>query len=147
MPHMGQPVVIINDNSKGHGCLVTLLWFVFIGSWASLAWIILSWLFIVLVITMPIGLVMINKLPKIASLREPGHEFAAVTQGMTTRIQQVSQAQHSFLLRAFYFVFIGSWFSLVWLLIAWVASVTLIGLPLTIWMYNRVPAVTTLKRY
>jgi uncharacterized membrane protein YccF (DUF307 family) len=147
MLNMGQPVVVVEDNSKRHGCLVTLLWFIFIGSWASLAWIFLSWLFIVLVITMPIGLVMINKLPKIASLREPGHTFVAVTQGMTTRIQQASQGQRSFLLRALYFVIVGWWFSLVWLVIAWVASITLIGLPLTIWMYNRVPAVTTLKRY
>lgn len=140
-------VVVIEDKPKGHGCLVTLLWFVFIGSWLSGLWITIAWLFVALIITMPVGLAMINKVPLIATLREPTREYRAVTEGLATRIQRSEQVQSPFILRALYFVFVGWWFSGIWLGLAWLASVTLIGLPLAIWMYNRVPALTTLKRY
>ena len=51
------------------------------------------------------------------------------------------------LLRVFYFLLIGWWLSGVWMLLAWFLGLTIIGLPLTIMMYDRVPAVTTLRRY
>ena len=63
------------------------------------------------------------------------------------RLAGATIPQHNFLLRALYFVLIGWWFSAGWLAVAWAASVTLIGIPLAIWMYNRVPAITTLRRY
>ena len=126
---------------------MTLLYFVFVGSWLSGLWIAAAWLMVALVITMPIGLIMINKVPMIATLREPSQEYRVEIQGLVTRIQQVAIAQSPFILRALYFVLVGWWFSALWLSIAWLASITLIGLPLAIWMYNRVPAITTLKRY
>lgn len=49
------------------------------------------------------------------------------------------------LVRAVYFVFFGIWFSGIWAAVAWVLSVTIIGLPLGLWMLNRLPQVTTLK--
>lgn len=144
---LGTPTTVIQVTKKQPGCLVTLLWFVFIGSWASGLWIAVAWLLIILVITMPIGLTMLNMVPKIASLREPTTEFRVVTDGGATRIREVAIAQRPFWLRALYFVLVGWWFSGIWLSVAWLASITLILLPLAIWMYNRVPAVTTLKRY
>jgi uncharacterized membrane protein YccF (DUF307 family) len=140
-------VVMVENKPKGHGCLVTLLWFVFLGSWLSGLWIAIAWLLVALIITMPIGLAMINKVPLVATLREPTQEYRAVTEGLATKIQQVTLEQRSFILRAIYFVLVGWWFSALWLALAWIASVTLIGLPLAIAMYNRVPAITTLKRY
>lgn len=144
---MGAPTTVIQVNRKQPGCLVTLLWFVFIGSWASGLWILVAWLLIIFVITMPVGLKMLNMVPKIATLREPTTEFRVVTEGLATRIQEVAIAQRPFGLRALYFLVVGWWFSGIWLSVAWLASITLILLPLAIWMYNRVPAVTTLKRY
>lgn len=49
------------------------------------------------------------------------------------------------LLRALYFIFFGLWFSGIWAAIAWVLCVTIIGLPLGLWMLNRLPQVTTLR--
>jgi len=45
-----------------------------------------------------------------------------------------------------YFIVIGFWFSLVWMLLAWIfATLTLgFGLPLALWMFDRTPAITTL---
>lgn len=129
------------------GCLITLLWFIFIGSWLSLIWIAVAWVLIVLIVTMPIGLAMINMLPKIATLREPSTELRATIEGTVTAMTETSIRQPPFILRAVYFILIGWWLSALWLAVAWAASVTLIGIPLAIWMYNRVPAVTTLRRY
>ncbi len=71
---------------------------------------------------------------------------------MTLQDGQVVQAyqgvpQHPWLLRLFYFVLIGWWFSLIWSLAGWVLCVTIIGLPLGVLMLNRLPEVTTLMRH
>jgi uncharacterized membrane protein YccF (DUF307 family) len=49
------------------------------------------------------------------------------------------------LLRIVYFLIFGLWFSAIWASIAWVLCVTIIGLPLGLWMLNRLPQVTTLR--
>jgi uncharacterized membrane protein YccF (DUF307 family) len=49
------------------------------------------------------------------------------------------------LIRALYFVLVGWWFSAVWAVVAWVLCVTIIGLPLGLYMLNRLPQVVTLK--
>ena len=67
--------------------------------------------------------------------------------GINTSVQRTGIRQLPFLLRAIYFVLIGWWFSGLWMGVAWAISVTLVGLPIAIWMFNRVPAVTTLRRY
>jgi uncharacterized membrane protein YccF (DUF307 family) len=48
-------------------------------------------------------------------------------------------------LRLVYFVLFGLWFSAIWAAIGWVLSVTVIGLPLGLWMLERLPQVTTLR--
>ncbi len=49
------------------------------------------------------------------------------------------------LLRAVYFIVIGLPLSSLWAAIAWVISITVIGLPLGLWMLSRLPQVTTLQ--
>jgi uncharacterized membrane protein YccF (DUF307 family) len=129
------------------GCLITFLWFFFIGWWLSAIWIAIAWVLIVLVVTMPVGLVMLNRVPRIATLRAPTEEYVIATSGTAARIQAVGTRQHPFLLRAIYFVLVGWWLSFIWIWVAWAAGLTLVGLPLSIWMMNRIPAVTTLARY
>jgi uncharacterized membrane protein YccF (DUF307 family) len=131
----------------GQGCLITLLWFVFVGWWLSAIWITVAWFLVALIITMPIGLMMINVLPKIATLQDPSQEYRTTIQGTITRIEQTNLRQYPFVLRAIYFILIGWWLSGIWMSIGWVASVTIVGLPVAIWMFNRVPAITTLRRY
>jgi len=142
-----RPVSVTRVERGGHGCLVTLLWFIFIGWWLSAIWIAIAWVLVVLIIPMPIGLKMINMLPKIATLREPTEVVQTTFDGINTSVQRTGIRQLPFLLRAIYFVLIGWWFSGLWMGVAWAISVTLVGLPIAIWMFNRVPAVTTLRRY
>lgn len=135
------------SRQEGPGCLITIIWFVLVGWWLSSLWVAVAWLLIVLVVTMPIGLVMLNNTPLIANLRPPTREFQAATQGTAVRIQEVGREQYPFLVRALYFVLIGWWLSAIWVILAHFASLTLILLPAGILMYDRVPVITTLKRY
>ena len=48
-------------------------------------------------------------------------------------------------MRALWFIFIGWWLSGVVATIAWFAMITIIGLPLGIWLINRIPTVITLR--
>lgn len=61
-------------------------------------------------------------------------------------IPVAARNQRPFLVRAIYFVLIGSWFSAVWLVLAWLLAVTIIGLPAAQWMFFRVNAILTLQR-
>jgi uncharacterized membrane protein YccF (DUF307 family) len=50
-----------------------------------------------------------------------------------------------FILRVIWFFLVGWYITLPWILIAWLLNVTVIGLPLGLWMLNRVPLVLTLR--
>jgi uncharacterized membrane protein YccF (DUF307 family) len=65
---------------------------------------------------------------------------------MTTPTIIVPQTQGpGLLLRALYFIVLGLWLSGIWAAIAWFLCVTVIGLPLGLWMLNRLPQVATLR--
>lgn len=49
------------------------------------------------------------------------------------------------LIRAIWWLFIGWWASGVVVGIAWVALITIIGIPLGVWLINRMPTVLTLR--
>lgn len=50
-----------------------------------------------------------------------------------------------FLLRALWFFLIGWELALVWIAIAWLLNITIVLLPIGVWMLDRVPQVLTLK--
>lgn len=50
-----------------------------------------------------------------------------------------------FLLRVIWFFLLGWELAAIWILAAWFFNLTIIGLPLGLWMINRVPQVLTLK--
>ena len=60
-----------------------------------------------------------------------------------TKIEKVQEIP--FILRAVWFFLLGWEITFVWIIIAWVLNATVIGLPLGLWMIDRVPQVLTLK--
>ena len=65
---------------------------------------------------------------------------------MSTSTTQVHEKTGiPFLLRVLWFIFVGWHVTLYWIVAAWVLNVSIIGLPLGLWMLNRVPQVLTLK--
>jgi uncharacterized membrane protein YccF (DUF307 family) len=134
----------IHSTTKNNpGCLIQLLWFALVGWWACQLWIAAAWFFMVIIITIPLGVKMINLLPKIVALREPFQQMTYKGDGTLT-IGDLPQ--YNILVRALYFVLIGWWFSALWMELAYVFCCTIIGMPLGFWMFDKTPGLLTLRR-
>jgi uncharacterized membrane protein YccF (DUF307 family) len=130
------------------GCLVQLAWFVFIGWWLAQGWVAVAWFLIVSVVGMPMGVMMLNRVPQVLALRDPSEvrlKARSVGKGLYV-YERVGVEQYPFLVRAIYFLLVGWWLSAVWMLLAYAVCCTLIGLPLGIWMFDLVPMLVSLRR-
>ncbi|KAB1192765.1 YccF domain-containing protein [Haloferax sp. MBLA0076] len=122
---------------KQRSLLVRILWFLFIGWWATPAVVNIAWFLNATIIGLPLGIKLINLVPTVLSLKEPrslGNPDAAT-------------GQRSLLVRGVYFLFVGWWLSWFWANVAAFFAVTIVGLPIAYWMFNRLPAVTSLYRF
>jgi uncharacterized membrane protein YccF (DUF307 family) len=132
-------VVVVQP--RGPNLIVRFLWFLFVGWWLGGLVSALAWLLNLTIIGLPAGLWLINRLPSVITLRP---------QEQNWRLEGVmlvqGQEQRPLWLRAIYFVLVGWWLSGFWMLAAYLAAITLVGLPLAFWMYGRIGAVTTLYR-
>lgn len=139
--------VIVDHSQKNPGCLVQILWFVFIGWWAGQLWIILAWLLMLTILGIPLSIAMLNKLPKVIAFRGETHSFIVTREGEEMVITtDAPVSQHNIILRALYFILIGWWFSAIWMEVAYLICLTIIGLPIGFWMFDRVPALVSLHR-
>jgi uncharacterized membrane protein YccF (DUF307 family) len=64
---------------------------------------------------------------------------------MTTTSYTRESPGFPFILRVLWFIFIGWHITFWWVLAAWLLNLTIIGMPLGLWMLNRVPLVLTLR--
>ena len=139
--------VVVRGSQQNPGCLVQLLWFVFIGWWAGQIWIAVAWLLMLTVVGIPLGVAMMNKVPQIIALRgQSGGTTITRLGGVTTVTVGAPVPQHNILLRAVYLLLIGWWLSAVWMELAYAICLTIIGLPLGFWMFDKVPALVSLHR-
>lgn len=136
--NVGGPIIV---QAHGPNMLVRVIYFVFVGWWLGGIVSTIAWLLNVTVIGLPLGLYLINRLPSIITLR-PQEQAWRLEGNVLTR----GQRQRPFLWRAMYFVFVGWWFSGVWVAVAYLCLVVVVLIPLSFWMYGRVGAVTTLYR-
>ena len=115
---------------------VRALWFVVVGWWLTPILVNVAWLLNVTIILIPLGIKLINLVPTALTLAEP-------------RSLEDSDAagQHSLVVRAIWFVLVGWWLSWLWANAAAFLAVTVIGLPIAIPMFNRLPYVTSLYRF
>jgi uncharacterized membrane protein YccF (DUF307 family) len=145
------PVVVIHHKSSGPNALVRIIWFLFVGLWLGLLCTVVGWLLCVAVITLPIGLLMLNRLPAIMTLRPATSTLQVTVAGNVTTVNtSVCARQHSFIVRAVFFLVVGWWASAIWLVAAWCLvafSVPTLGLTLApaFLMFDRVPVVLTLR--
>jgi uncharacterized membrane protein YccF (DUF307 family) len=117
--------------------LVRALWFVAVGWWLTPALVNVAWLCNATIVLLPIGIKLINLVPTALTLAEP----------RSLSEPESTAGQPSLLVRAVYFVLVGWWLSLAWANVASFLAVTIIGLPVAIWMFNRLPYVTSLYRF
>jgi uncharacterized membrane protein YccF (DUF307 family) len=116
--------------------LVRAVWFLFVGWWLTPIVVNLAWLCNATVVLIPVGITLINVVPTTLTLAE-SRDLS----------EEGGGAQHSLLVRAVYFVFVGWWLSFVWANVASAFAVSVIGLPVAIWMFNRLPYATSLYKF
>jgi uncharacterized membrane protein YccF (DUF307 family) len=61
-------------------------------------------------------------------------------------IPVAARNQLPWIVRAIYFLLVGWWFSAIWIVLAWLIAITVLGLPVAQWMFLRVNAILTLQR-
>lgn len=134
-------------DKRNPGCLIQLLWFAFVGIWLGPVWVVISWLLMVSIIGIPFGVAMLNKLPKVIALRESERALKISTrENGQTVVRETEPEQVNIFLRALYFILVGWWFSAVWMIVAYLLTMTIIGIPIGFWMFDSVPAILSLKR-
>lgn len=132
---------MIVAEDRGPNLLLRVLWFILVGWWLAGIASGLAWFLNATIIGLPLGLWLLNRLPTLATLR-PQEQTWRIEGSVAVR----GKEQRPFLLRALYFLLVGWWLSGLWLAAAYLALISIIGLPLAFWMYGRVGAVTTLFR-
>jgi uncharacterized membrane protein YccF (DUF307 family) len=125
------------------GCLIQILWFAFVGWWLGQIWIVAAYILILIIVGIPLGVSMINRLPQIIALRAPNKDLSLSEDGF---LREERVPQRPFILRAIYFVLIGWWLTALWVEVAYLLTVSIIGLPFAFWMFDRTPAVLSLQR-
>ncbi len=117
--------------------LVRAVWFLLIGWWLTGLWLSVAWLLNVTIIGIPLGIKMINKVPYVLSLKQRDRLVEA----------GAGKSQYSIPVRALWFLFVGWWASGVWTGVAYTLTLTIVGIPLAVWMYNKLPFVVSLYNY
>ena len=130
------------------GCLIQALWFLFVGWWLGGAATTVAWLLNNTIIGLPIGMAILNNIPKFLALQEPQKNLRVVAgQDGSTRMVEVEPRQHNFFIRALFFLLIGWWWSGIWMGVAYILCMTIILIPIGLEMYRQTPKMTTLRRY
>ena len=119
------------------GCLTQFVYFLFIGWWLGGISIIVAYCLLVTVLGIPLGIMILNRLPYLFALRQKESPMA---------YYGVKAVQHNVGIRALWFCLVGFWATLIWLIVGYVLACTIIGLPVAFWMFDRAPTILTLQR-
>ncbi len=141
-----QQIVNVNIQQQQPGLFVRALYFLFIGWWAGLIWLQIGYLLVLTIIGLPFGLLMLNRLPMVLTLKPAKQAVNISVSGPTTNITIGGTQQYNFWLRALYFVFVGWWAGLFWSYIAYCLYLLIVTIPVGAMMLNLLPTVITLRR-
>jgi len=147
----------MNAQQQNNGC-VRALYFVFIGWWLSFWCLQVGFFLCALIVTLPLGLMILNRIPQIMTLK-PSRQTVQTNVNVTSvggaggavnvvnvNVNVTGVQQHPMLVRALYYIFVGCWAGYLWASLAYFLCLTILGLPLGIVMFNYLPAVLTLRK-
>ena len=118
------------------GFLIRAVWFIFIGWWLTALSVSVAYFLCAIIIGLPLAFMIFNRVPWILTLRpRTGFETGPLVE------------QYALWIRAVWFIFIGWWLGALYMTVAYALCLIIIGLPIGLWMFNRVGAVMTLLRY
>ncbi len=133
-----------NASASGPSLVIRALWFVFVGWWLTGLWLSIAWLLNLTIIGIPLGIKMINVVPKVLSLKSPQRDLVTDPEG---NLVESDREQYNLLVRGVWFLLVGWWASALWTGIAYLLTLTIVGIPIAVIMYNKLPFVVSLYRY
>jgi uncharacterized membrane protein YccF (DUF307 family) len=144
--NVGGPTIVVAQDNAGPSLILRFFWFVLVGWWASGLAIIVAYLSILTVIGIPLAFYIFNRIGAIQTLRPRKRTLDVQLRDGVTHISHVGSQQIDLWKRAVYFVLVGWWLGAAWLTVAWVISLGIITIPLSIWMMDRCGEIITLQR-
>jgi uncharacterized membrane protein YccF (DUF307 family) len=135
------------EHKDGPGLLIRALWWLFAGWWLSGFVIAIAWAALVTIIGIPLGIWLINRLPTVLTLRPRTQTWTLGEDATGQTVVVTGREQVAWPIRGVWFVFFGWWASAIWMAIAWLVQLTIIGIPVALLMFNRTPFVASLYRY
>lgn len=128
--------------------LLRLIWFVLIGWWLGFWVIIAAYLCLVLILPAPIGIALLNRLPRIMTLRANARTIVVHDEHGQLTVEHGQVRQRSWLIRLPWLILVGWWAGALWLLAAYAITVVTAGFafPISFWMFGRAARVITLQR-
>jgi uncharacterized membrane protein YccF (DUF307 family) len=140
------PSVVVMQEKHGPGFGTRALWYLFVGWWLTQLALLAGYLAGLTLVGLPLAFWIFNRTGTLLTLRPRSQTTTVEQQGSVIVVRNTGIEQHPLWARALYFVLVGWWLALLWMELAWLLSLTMIGIPLSIMMLNRLPAVYTLQR-
>jgi uncharacterized membrane protein YccF (DUF307 family) len=133
---------------RGPNLLVRFVWWLFIGWWASGIAVAIAWAALITIIGIPLAIWIINRLPSILTLR-PRTRHWTLGQDEQGRVvvSDRGRPQVAWPLRGLWFILVGWWASALWMGLAWLIQLTVIGIPVALLVFNRTPFIASMYRY
>jgi uncharacterized membrane protein YccF (DUF307 family) len=130
------------DAAFGRPLWLRAVWFILVGWWLTGFIIAVAYLCLLTIIGFPAAFWLFDRVPLTLTLK-PRSSWTAdeLTGTISIGPQQISTA-----LRAIYFVLVGWWATALWISLAYLLFVSIIGIPIGIVMLDIVPKVATLQR-
>lgn len=124
--------------------ILRILWFLLVGWWLGFWAIVAGYICLILIIPSPIGIAILDRLPRIMTLRAPAQKVTVSETGVI----ESEVDQRSWLIRLPWLVLVGWWLGILWLGGAYLITLLTfgIGLPISFWMFARAAKVITLYR-
>jgi uncharacterized membrane protein YccF (DUF307 family) len=133
---------------RGPNLIVRFIWWLFIGWWASGIAVAIAWVALITIIGIPLGIWIINRLPSILTLRPRTRRWSlGQDEAGNTVVTDRGREQVAWPIRGVWFLLVGWWASGIWMAIAWLIQLTVIGIPIALLMFNRTPFIASLYRY
>ncbi|MBP1987341.1 YccF domain-containing protein [Halolamina salifodinae] len=141
------------SDSAAPSLAVRAVWFLLVGWWATGIWLGVAWFLNVTIVGLPLGIKMINVTPKVLSLKErdlvdsEGRRPSGSRASPDDEEGGAGQQRYGLLVRGIWFVFVGWWASGLWMSVAYAFTVSIVGIPVAVMMYNKLPFVVSLYEY
>lgn len=131
-----------DDAAFGRPLWIRAIWFLLVGWWLTAFTITVAYLFLVTIIGFPVAFWLFDRVPLTLTLKPRSSWTADEVSGTVT----IGPQQISTPVRTIYFVLVGWWATALWIVVAYVLFVSIIGIPIGVIMLNAVPSIATLQR-